>query len=638
MYRRFFVVLFLLAAFSLQAFPQAWNGILAPSRAVDWSTAGVQGGIPSGSWTQSGSTISSGASTSTIQTALNACSGNHYVLLGSGSFTLSASLAINTNGCELRGSGPTATTITLNGHNILMGDGSGGQGSTPGGLAVTNLSTLTQGSTVLTVASTSGLSVGQVVMIYQANQAWVNPVGNEGNENATMCPTPSLNFFGCSTRSASEMVKITNVNSGASQITIAAPGLSQTYVSGSSPQVFFWSTTGPTSSDGVRNLKVDAGTSTTSDFAIASVFCNNCWVQNVAVVNTHRSGIYAFFSYHTEIRDSYVSASNSPGAPTEYGIEADRASFFKIENNIIFGVTSPVVIEAAYGGVVGYNYTLNTAADNLFPTLDGHLAHTYDVLMEGNSSSNVDWDFVHGSASHNTTFRNFLWGTQTNKVNYRTPFNLDAYQRYNNIVGNVLGDPTLHTQYVCDQSHPQGSDNFIYGLGWSNGCFGVSTNYDATTETSIMRWGNWDAVTYCTNGGHAGTACGSTGTNGVRFCTGSGTGNPACTASETANSDPTFPGLASPSTTLPASFYLSAKPSWWGSVPYPAIGPDVTTGTIANTASHAAKIPAQLCYENTAKSGGFLTAFDAAACYAAGPPTGNPTPPPPPTALSGTVI
>jgi hypothetical protein len=258
-------------------------------------------------------------------------------------------------------------------------------------------------------------------------------------------------------------------------------------------------------------------------------------------------------------------------------------------------------------------------------------------LMEGNSTSNINWDFVWGSASQNTAFRNFLWGNNPNKTNYRTPYNADAFQRYNNIVGNVLGDPTIHTQYVCDSAHPQGSDNFIYGLGWNNGCFGGSGSYDATTETSVMRWGNWDAVTYCTNGGHAGTACGSTGTNGVRFCTGAGAGNAACTASETASSDPTFPGLASPSTTLPASFYLSAKPSWWGSsIPYPAIGPDVTTGTIANTANHAAKIPAQLCYENTAKSGEFLTAFDAAACYAAGPPAA--TPPPPPTALSGTVI
>lgn len=631
-------VLILILLIPVSVLGQAWSGILPATRAVDWTNTGIPSGIPSGSWTQSGSTISSGASTSTIQTALNACSGNHYVLLGSGAFTLSASLAINTSGCELRGSGPTSTTVTLAGHNILMGDGSGNQGSTPGGLGVTNLSTLTQGSTVLTVASTTGLSVGQVVMVYQGNSAWVNPVGGEGNQNATMCPSsPGLAFFGCSTRSASEMVKITNVNSGLNQITIAAPGLSQTYTSGLTPQVFFWSTTGPTSSDGIRNIKIDAGASVHSDFAIAFVFCHQCWAQNVTVVNGHRAAVYSLFSYQTEVRDSYISESNTAGAPTEYGIEVDRGSMFKIENNIIFGTTSPVVIEASYGGVVGYNYTLNTATDNLFPTLDTHLSHSYMLLLEGNSTSNVDWDFVHGSASQNTSFRNFYWGNNPNKTNYRTPYNADAYNRYNNLVANVLGDPTLHINYVCDQANPQGSDNFIYGLGFGNGCFGgASPAYDATTETSIIRWGNWDAVTWCTNGGHGGTACGTTGTNGIRFCTGSGAGNAACTASETASTDPTFPGLSSPSTTFPASFYNGSTSahascgtglSFWknpssGVCPqYPAIGPDVagTLNVITDTATHATQIPAQLCYNATAKTSGFLTAFDAAACYANDP-------------------
>ena len=32
------------------AHAQAWSGILDPTRAIDWSAAGVPGGIPSGSW------------------------------------------------------------------------------------------------------------------------------------------------------------------------------------------------------------------------------------------------------------------------------------------------------------------------------------------------------------------------------------------------------------------------------------------------------------------------------------------------------------------------------------------------------------------------------------------------------------
>jgi len=494
------------------------------------------------------------------------------------------------------------------------------------------------------------MSAGQVVAIYEQNQAWVNPVGNEGNQNATWCPSPSLAFFGCSTRSEAEMVKIVSVGSGT--ITIAAPGLSQTYSSGLTPQVFYWSTTGPTSSDGIRNIKIDAGDGSgghaASDFAVAFVFCNQCYAQNIAVIHGHRAGIYGLFTYQDEFRDSYVSESNTAGAPTEYGIECDRCSLAKIENNILFGITSPVVLEANYGTVVGYNYTLNTATDNLFPTLDTHLSHNYLILMEGNSTSNIDWDFVHGSASHDTAFRNFLWGNNPNKTNYRTPYNADAYQRYNNIIGNVEGDPTIHTQYECTLSNPQGSDNFIYGLGWNNGCFAGSGSYDATTTSSVMRWGNWDAVTYCTNGGHGGTACGSTGSNGIRFCTGSGAGNAACTASETASTDPTFPGLSSPSTTLPASFYngsTSAHAScgtgltFWknpssGFCPqYPSIGPDVSgsTNVINNTASHAVQIPAQLCYNATSKTSGFLTNYDAAACYANDPAS-------PPTVTSITVL
>jgi hypothetical protein len=40
---------------------------------------------------------------------------------------------------------------------------------------------------------------------------------------------------------------------------------------------------------------------------------------------------------------------------------------------------------------------------------------------------------------------------------------------------------------------------------------------------------------------------------------------------------------------LPASLYLASKPSWFGKVTFPPIGPDVS--------GHANKIPAQIRYE-----------------------------------------
>jgi hypothetical protein len=81
--------------------------------------------------------------------------------------------------------------------------------------------------------------------------------------------------------------------------------------------------------------------------------------------------------------------------------------------------------------------------------------------------------------------------------------------------------------------------------------------------------------------------------------------------------------------TLSASFYLSSKPAWFGNVPWPAIGPDVTGGI--GPGGHAYAIPAEVCYEKvmggTDGTGSPLT-FNADKCYASvssgapNPPTG----------------
>jgi hypothetical protein len=410
------------------------------------------------------------------------------------------------------------------------------------------------------------------------------------------------------------MVEIQSVDSP-TQITIKAPGVAYDHSSGLAAQAFYWNTNGSNGSGnisyaGVENMKVNANL---NDYAISMPFCDYCWVKNVAVTNIARSGVFFWWGYRDEIRDSYFSSTNTAGGPTQYGIELLATTFAKVENNILFGITAGVLPETSYGAVVSYNYVLNTAAGNQFASFEPHLAHNYLQLYEGNVVDGMNYDNSWGSSSQNTSFRNRSSGNAPNKTNFRIAWKLGAHNRYANAVGNVLGDPAFHTQYVCDNTHLQGSDNYVYEFGFWNGCPTIDSlnPYDTVVESSLMRWGNWDAVTWKGNGN----------TNGVRWCTGSGSGNPACTASETASTDPTFPGLVSPSTTLPASFYLAAEPSWFGSVIWPPIGPDVTctTNCIANTASHAAKIPAQLCYESSAKdSNGFLTAFDANACYTTG--------------------
>jgi hypothetical protein len=607
-----------LLLFSLPAFGQAWSGILATDRAMDWTAAGIPGGVPTRSTVCSN--VSSGASTATIQSAIDGCASGQVVQLAAGSYSLTASLHMNRSNVTLRGAGPTQTTITLNGFTILMGNGSGGQGSTPGGLTAVALTTYTQGSTVLSVASTTGLAAGQVVAIVQANPAYATGTGNEGDESASWILNPA-NFFGGSGATVAELVRIASV--GVGTVTIESPGLSMTYTSGLTPKLMRWTDAQQYYNNSVENLKAVGS----SDFAVSMVFCHMCWIKNVALIGTSstRAGFYSFFSYRGEMRDSYLSASNTAGAPTEYGIEIDRSSLLKVENNIIFGFTSAVLIETSSGVVLGYNYITRTPTDNVYPNIASHRGHVWKVLVEGNVTHKLQWDNVWGSGSHNTAFRNRFSGTEPNAGNYRIPIVISAQNKYMNVIANVLGDTTFHTVYQCIDSTVSDNDNVIYDLGWWGDCVGHgATSYDTVVVSSLVRWGNWDVVTYAANGS----------TNGIRYCTGSGAGNAACTASETANSDPTFPGLSSPATSFPSSFYNGVTTahascgtglSFWkvpgGSCPkYPPIGPDVTctTNCISNTASHAAQIPAQLCYANTAKDGsGFLTAFDADACYEA---------------------
>jgi len=598
---------------------QAWSGILSPSRAIDWSTAGIPGGIPSRTTICANVLVTD--TTAQIQSKMDGCSPNGVVKFPAGTWTLSGSIYAN-KGIVLRGAGPTQTRINLpaGGGNIFLGvNGSRAIGGYPPNLGSTNWTGgLTKGSTVLTLASTAGVVAGQRIVLDQHNASYIYPDGVEGlctSGNSCGRNDSPLQFYGSETRAQPEIVEIQSVDSS-TQITIKPPGVAYTHSAGLAPQAFYWNVTGSNGPGnikyaGVEDMTINANSN--SD-AVSMPFCDYCWVKNVAVINIARSAVFFWWSYRDEIRDSYFSSTNTPGGPTQYGVELLATSFVKVENNIFFGITSNILPETSYGLVAGYNYTLNTASGAQFGSIEPHLSHNYLQLYEGNIVDEIMYDNSWGSSSQNTSFRNRASGDGANKNNFRAAIKINAQNHYMNIVGNVLGDPTFHTRYRCDNADTNQTDNFEYDLGFWNSCeagIGGTDPYDTVTQSSLMRWGNWDAVTYKANGN----------TNGVRWCTGSGAGNPACTADETASTDPTFPGLANPSTSLPASFYLAAKPSWFGSVIWPPIGPDVacTTNCIANSANHAAMIPAQLCYESTAKDGnGFLTAFDATACYYSG--------------------
>src|SRR2546425_4735141 len=89
-----------------------WSGILDPSRAIDWSHAGIPGGIPNR--TTICASLDPGSTAAQIEAAIAACPPDQVVFLTAGTFTLSAGLNMKT-GVTLRGAGANRTKLVFTG-------------------------------------------------------------------------------------------------------------------------------------------------------------------------------------------------------------------------------------------------------------------------------------------------------------------------------------------------------------------------------------------------------------------------------------------------------------------------------------------------------------------------------------------
>ena len=158
----------------------------------------------------------------------------------------------------------------------------------------------------------------------------------------------------------------------------------------------------------------------------------------------------------------------------------------------------------------------------------------------------------------------------------------------------MLGKVGYHTIYEATDNNAAKS---IWSLGWQLSKAG----YDPLVKATTLRWGNFDTVT-----------------NGTRWAE----SEVPSTLSIYANPVPT-------TTTLPSSFYLSGQPGWWTnaisklgvSIPWPAVGPDVTGGNISTASGHAFKIPAQVCWDKMVADPAYagdpaaVKIFSRTACY-----------------------
>ena len=614
----------------------AWSGLLAPGRAIDWSSAGVIGGIPNRTTVCATINPYNGPADA-INTAIANCPSGQVVFLNAGTYNLSSGIVVgNQSGVTLRGAGPDQTFLVFSaggfcnglGANICVmnrdnnsssaphneatwtGTTEGGAGSYPVGATHLTLGSVTTGSI-------NNLHVGSLLILDQ-NSDYPNDPGTIYVCDSTGCSQQG--GIGCGRpgtngspgrRVQNQQVTVTSI-SGTGPWTIGiTPGLyAPNWRSAMSPGAW-WSNALPITGVGIENLSADHSGVTDQDGAgIEFANAANSWVKNVRSINAgsipQHKHVWVYQSSHVTVRDSYFYGSTP--ASEGYGVDMGCSSSDNLaENNIFQHIAVGTICEDSVGSVFGYNYAIDNYYNNGDPAWQQQDAYHHSagdnfILWEGQIGSGLALDAIHGSSFMLTSFRNRWSGRDPSlssgsaKTESTIGAQIFAYNRYANLVGNVFGTAGYHTNYqeVASSGSDTGNstlgDVSIYTIGYSGneGTHFTGVPNDTLTASTLLRWGNYDTVS-----------------NAVRFDN-----------SEVPSGLAVYANPVPATQALPASFYLAGRPSWFGSVPWPPIGPDVTGGDIPNIGGHAYKIPAQLCYENSAKdANGILVNFNADRCY-----------------------
>ena len=635
--KRLLICFILLSVTPLAVRAQQWSGILSPTRAIDWSRAGV-GTIPAR--TTICSSLSPGATLTQINNAIAACPSGQTVFLNAGVYTgLSGQISMKSN-VTLRGAGPDKTTLVFlseagcNGlgaavcvlnadsnysadpHNVATWTGGYSQGSTSITLAA------------VTTGSISNLHVGSVIILDQdpdtsdPGSVYVcQSTGGCSQQGGIGCGILGPN----GRRVQNQQVQVTSI-SGSGPWTIGiTPGIYAPNWRSSQNPGAWWSNAVPITGVGIENMSFDFTAVPANGSGIMFANASYSWVKNIRSINAalHKH-VWEYQSSHITVRDSYFYGGT--GTSENYGVDSGCSCSDNLsENNIFQHIAVPTITEGSSGTVSGYNYAVDNFYNNGAPGWQQEDAYHHQAgdhlnLWEGQIGQGFAADDVHGSSFMLTAFRNRVNGrdpslaTGQPKTQQTIAVSLVAFNRYLNVIGNVLGTVGYHTNYeaaassTSDPGSASTGNLSVYVLGYSasQGTLDSSIPNDPMVKATLMRWGNYDTVT-----------------NGVRFASG-----------EVPTSAPSYPNPVPSSQTLPASFYLASKPSWWGTMPWPAIGPDVTGGNVPNVGGHAYLTPSANCYLNVlgGRTDGTtsLLTFNADNCYGSGAVTA----PAPPTNLT----
>ena len=480
---------------------------------------GVPGGIPNRQTIYA--TFNSGASASSINSAIAACPSNQVVYLNAG--TYSGNIAINKSGVTLRGAGPTKTII--NG-NIEIGDWHVWDAMTTSpssGNHVNWTAGLSQGSTNITVASASGYSVGQLIVLDQLNDANTSAWNNESSYSPNKGISVAYPNDGRD-RIQYQLNRIAAING--SNITLENPVYMPNLDANLDPETWRFPSQ-PVVMSGAEGLRCGF-------FRFHYTYA--CWATNVTSVAC-QSDVGTFMCLWSA-RNSIVGCTitSSSTCSDGYGLELRGCAGLLIENNIIDKIGPALMPNCTQGSVIAYNVITNVTSASSWMSAGflNHGSFPCMNLIEGNVVPRIDWDNTDGPSGYNVAHRNWCQGIDQARTAYGNieAISIQGTNRNHSVIGNVLG--TAGVTYAAYQDGPNCSGGKrIYAIGfWRAEC---STPYDPVTASTLIRAYNWNQY------------------------------NSAIVADGYGASD------------IPASYYLTSKPSWFGNLAWPPIDPSNPT-------------------------------------------------------------
>jgi len=504
------------------------------------------GGIPSGSWPICATLSPSGGDdASAIQAALNGCGTNKVVKLNPGTFKLSRPVEIPSN-VVLRGSGGPGSGANVS--KLVQTGGRANVAFDPGHGGFTQITDLAadavKDASSLTLVTARNLTVGELVMIDQLSDSltdWGDQDQGPGSDNRGWFNRGPNSQGEPQGRPTGQMMEVASVSG--TTVTFTTP-FHLTFKTANKAQLVRLSSdnsgNGPViaaiRNAGVEDLWLSGGVGGDTGANVAMAYCAYCWIRNIEADKSNGSSVAMTGTFRSVFRDSYIHETVDPNpGGGGYGLSVNwHGADNLVENNVHWNFNKVMVMRASGGGnVIAYNYMddgwIGYAPCFVETGLNAsHSTTPMYELFEGNQSYNFDGDSTHGNSVYITVFRNHLTALRRaasplNGYSYnaggqnlvyedaqnRRAIGLMTSHRYYTFIGNVLG--TAGQTIISVRSQGVGQNGpFVYGTGvnpapwtrdeipmWQLGYNPVTwvATEDQSVISTAIRDGNFDYVT-----------------------------------------------------------------------------------------------------------------------------------------------